>query len=235
MPEPNTSRSITAGTAEMSADEKYLFDLVRTTRPVRYPDLYNLVIPGNPLLTPLVLSPPPAPPPSQTGYLIVRDVLTPEQLRIANEGIDQQELSNSPSYTRGSGALTGAGTSTRLGNTADLMGMPQPYCQPFRDMLALPALIPYLNTILGEGWRLDHGPGLIAMDKGCEGGQLHGSFDNAPYFYREGKIFTGLIVVEFLLHDEGPGDGGVCVVPGAPAAPARRPPPARRRRRRSRP
>ena len=53
------------------------------------------------------------------------------------------------------------------------------------------------------------------MDKGCEGGQLHGNFDNAPYFYREGKIFTGLIVVEYLLADEGPGDGGICVVPGS--------------------
>ena len=43
------------------------------------------------------------------------------------------------------------------------------------------------------------------MDHGCEGGTLHGNFDNTPYFYREGKIFTGLIVVEYLLADEGPG------------------------------
>ena len=61
----------------------------------------------------------------------------------------------------------------------------------------------------------DHGPGLIAMDTGCEGGMLHGNFDNAPYFYREGKIFTGLTVVEFLLADEGPGDGGVALIPGS--------------------
>ena len=40
------------------------------------------------------------------------------------------------------------------------------------DMLAHPKTMPHLNTILGEGWRLDHGPGLIAMDKGCEGGML---------------------------------------------------------------
>ena len=31
---------------------------------------------------------------------------------------------------------------------------------------------------------------------------LHGNFDNAPYFYREGKIFTGLCVIEYLLADE---------------------------------
>ena len=111
------------------------------------------------------------------------------------------------------------------------------------DMLAHPKTMPHLNTILGEGWRLDHGPGLIAMDKGCEGGMLvrpsrffrspaptadasrrrfaqHGNFDNAPYFYREGKIFTGLIVIEYLLADEGPGDGGIA---GASTDPGHRP------------
>jgi hypothetical protein len=88
------------------------------------------------------------------------------------------------------------------------MELDKPFCVPFRDMLAHPGTIPHLNTILGEGWRLDHGPGLIAMDKGCSGGMLHGNFDNAPYFYREGRIFTGLCVIEYLLADEGPGDGG---------------------------
>ena len=53
------------------------------------------------------------------------------------------------------------------------------------------------------------------MDKGCSGGMLHGNFDNAPYFYREGKIFTGLCVIEYLLADEGPGDGGISVVAGS--------------------
>ena len=166
---PNTSKSIGPSTPQMSADEKFLFDL--------------------------------------TGFLLVKNVLTPEQLRLGNEAIDMMgELSASPSYTRGHKKLAGAGTSTRLGNTANLMELPQPHCQPFRDMLAHPVITPYLNTILGEGWRLDHGPGLIAMDAGCEGGMLHGNFDNSPYFYREGKIFTGLTVVEFLLADEGPGE-----------------------------
>jgi hypothetical protein len=36
------------------------------------------------------------------------------------------------------------------------MELPQPHCQPFRDMLAHPVITPYLNTILGEGWR-SHG------------------------------------------------------------------------------
>ena len=173
----NTSRSITEDTAQMSVDEKYLFDL--------------------------------------TGFLLVRDVLSKEQLEVANAAIDSMELAQSPEYFGESAALKGENSSTRLGNTAGLLEMEKPFCEPFREMLAHPKTIPHLNTIHGEGWRLDHGPGLIAMDKGCSGGMLHGSFDNAPYFYREGKIFTGLCVIEYMLADEGPGDGGVSVVPGS--------------------
>jgi hypothetical protein len=161
----------------MSADEKYLFDLV--------------------------------------GFLVVREALSKEQLEVANAAIDSMKLEHSPEYFGDSTALKGKNASTRMGNSQNLLEMDKPFCTPFREMLAHPNTIPHLNTILGEGWRLDHGPGLIAMDKGCSGGLLHGNFDNAPYFYREGKIFTGLCVVEYLLADEGPGDGGVCVVPGS--------------------
>ena len=125
------------------------------------------------------------------------------------------ELEQSLEYFRDSVALKGANRSTRLHSTGNLLELDKPFCDPFRAMLAHPKTIPHLNTILGEGWRLDHGPGLIAMDKGCSGGMLHGNFDNAPYFYREGRIFTGLCVIEYLLADEGPGDGGVCVVAGS--------------------
>ena len=149
------------------------------------------------------------------GFVIVREVLSKEELALANAAIDSLALTQSPEYFGDSMALKGENSSTRLGANENLMELPKPFCDPFREMLAHPNTIPHLNTILGEGWRLDHGPGLIAMDKGCSGGTLHGNFDNAPYFYREGKIFTGLCVIEYLLADEGPGDGGVCVVPGS--------------------
>ena len=143
------------------------------------------------------------------GYVVVRDVLSAEHLEVANAAIDASELTQSAEYFGDSTALKGENSSTRLSSSGNLLELDKPFCDPFREMLAHPKTIPHLNTILGEGWRLDHGPGLIAMDKGCSGGMLHGSFDNAPYFYREGKIFTGLCVIEYLLADEGPGDGGV--------------------------
>ena len=149
------------------------------------------------------------------GFVIVRDVLSAAHLELANAAIDAMELRQNPEYFGDSVALKGENKSTRLGNTEGLLELEKPYCEPFREMLAHPQTTPHLNTILGEGWRLDHGPGLIAMDKGCSGGMLHGNFDNAPYFYREGRIFTGLCVVEYLLADEGPGAGGIAVVPGS--------------------
>ncbi len=149
------------------------------------------------------------------GFVIVRDVLSEEHLEVANAAIDASELTQSAEYFGDSVALKGQNSSTRLGSNGNLLELPKPFSDPFREMLAHPKTIPHLNTILGEGWRLDHGPGLIAMDKGCSGGMLHGNFDNAPYFYREGKIFTGLCVIEYLLADEGPGDGGISVVPGS--------------------
>ena len=125
----NTSRSVTEETVEMSADEKFLFDLV--------------------------------------GFVVVRDVLSKQQLQVANAAIDSLELNQSPEYFGDSAALKGDNRSNRLGVDENLLELPKPLCDPFREMLAHPNTIPHLNTILGEGWRLDHGPGLIAMDKGC--------------------------------------------------------------------
>jgi len=149
------------------------------------------------------------------GFVVVRDVLSKEQLAVANTAIDSLALTQSPENFGHSTALKGENSSTRLGENESLMELPKSFCKPFREMLAHPKTIPHLNTILGDGWRLDHGPGLIAMNKGCSGGMLHGDLDNAPYFYREGKIFTGLCVIEYLLAGEGPGDGGFCVAPGS--------------------
>ena len=56
-----------------------------------------------------------------TGFLVVKDVLTAEQLKLANAAIDSMELEQSPEYFGDSEALKGANRSTRLGNTTGLM------------------------------------------------------------------------------------------------------------------
>jgi hypothetical protein len=81
------------------------------------------------------------------------------------------------------------------------LSWPQPHCEPFREFLCHRRLQPVLNTILGHGYRLDHGPcasrciGYLAclllycrafftrdavcadvaiMRDGCDGHNLHG-------------------------------------------------------------
>ncbi len=79
---------------------------------------------------------------------------------------------------------------------------------------------PYLKLILGDRYRLDHGPGLIAMDEGTEGSALHDGGIERPnfseaYFFKDGRIYFGLTVVEFMLADEQAKDGGLAQIPGS--------------------
>ena len=154
------------------------------------------------------------------GYLVLREVLDADEVAEFNRAIDHHsdDLTEiDRSLAGGSKALEG--TSRRLG-LGGMLSWERPWCAPFRHFLVHPGIAPYLNVILGEGYRLDHGPGLIAMNEGCEGGTLHGggvertSFSEG-YFFKADRIYTGLTVVELLLADEGPGDGGVAVVPGS--------------------
>ena len=154
------------------------------------------------------------------GYLVLTDVLTSEEVDRCNEAIDRhadQLQEREGSLTIGAPALGGTSNRKDLGG---MLAWERPWCEPFRAMLVHPRVMPYLYVILGKGYRLDHGPGLIAMDKGCEGGTLHGGGVERPdlseaYFFKNGRIYCGLTVVEYLLADEGSGDGGVAVVPGS--------------------
>ena len=44
----------------------------------------------------------------------------------------------------------------------------------FKSILNHPKLLPYFHEFLGEGYRMDHLPFLIAQEKGSEGFKLHG-------------------------------------------------------------
>ena len=51
---------------------------------------------------------------------------------------------------------------------------PQPWCEPVRECLCHASVAPYLNMILGLGYRLDHGPSLFLHKKGFAGQTSHG-------------------------------------------------------------
>lgn len=142
------------------------------------------------------------------GYLVVPNVLSAEDIALANEAIDRHadqihERTGERSLSAGSKALEG---STGRGDLGGALSWPDPYGRPFRDMLVNPKVVPYLHEMLGTGFRLDHNLGIITMRKGAEGHLLHGSsgpgFDRHQYYiFKDGKMHNGLTVAAYQLAD----------------------------------
>lgn len=154
------------------------------------------------------------------GYLVLDDVLTPEELEACNNAIDHEKQrievrSAESSLSRGSKPLHG---DHGRGDLGGMLTWPKPWCQSFRDLLAHPRITPYLGELLGEGYRLDHLYGII-MTKGAEGHVLHGGAisDNRTnlYKFQDSKMWCGLTVVTWVLTDQNEGDGGFACIPGS--------------------
>ena len=118
--------------------------------------------------------------------------------------------------------LTGDGSTGRK-DLGGCLGWPEPYCQPFRRLLHHPGLIPYIHSIVGSGYRLDHMPLIIRQEKGAEGFHLHGgsTLENGDWDHSltygvfNGEIRTNLLGMTVQLTDVGPGDGGFAIMPGS--------------------
>ena len=154
------------------------------------------------------------------GYLVVENALSSAEVAACNKAIDRnvdriRERSGEQSLSGKSRTLKGE---QGRGDLGDMLTWSKPWCQPFRDLLAHPGIVPYLNELLREGFRLDHLYGII-MRKGTEGHVLHGggTTDDLTHFYQfhNGKMRCGLTVVSWILTDCGPGDGGFACIPGS--------------------
>lgn len=85
-----------------------------------------------------------------TGYLVLRNVLTAEEVARLNEGIDHhasemQEINRSLAGI----SETLAGTSRRL-DLGGMLAWEKPWCEPFRKLLNHPRIKLYLDGILGD-------------------------------------------------------------------------------------
>ena len=158
-----------------------------------------------------------------TGYLVVRDVLTKDEVREANEAIDdyskqllREGMDNSD---RGKRKVLG-GKVVRTDNAyPEFLRIPEPLSTPFRKMLVHPAIVTRLREMCGKGFRLDHGPELIAHTRGVEGLRLHGSGNRhkpyVAYHHQGGDSFCGGVTVSWQFANAGPGDGGFAYVSGS--------------------
>jgi ectoine hydroxylase-related dioxygenase (phytanoyl-CoA dioxygenase family) len=153
------------------------------------------------------------------GFLVVRNFLTPAEVARLNAAFDanRDKMGEDPnSHTGTSTTLAGE---RKRGIFTGMLAWERPWSDPFRELLVHPKAIPYLDTMLGQGWRMDHSPFMLCGGAGAEGLQLHGPghrFDGSQYYaYKNGEMRCGMIVLQFQLADVNPGDGGFCAIPGS--------------------
>ena len=110
------------------------------------------------------------------GYFIVRNVLSPEEVKAANDAIDSKNFNERQEGLRNSKDNTAFSGDMKTGrfDMGGMLGWEAPHREIFRKFLAHPNLVPYLHAFVGEGYRLDHSPLVIGQDKGSEGFALHG-------------------------------------------------------------
>ena len=153
------------------------------------------------------------------GYVVIDDVLSQDQVQRANEAVDHHAaLISNREATLSQGAAELVGETGRGEFQQNPLSFERPWCEPFRSMLAHERTIDIFNEILGTGYRLDHGPGLIRMVKGTEGHRLHGgmTFDPSQYHrFDHGRVQCGLCVAAWQLTEVRPGDGGFACIPGS--------------------
>ncbi|HEY7070956.1 MAG TPA: phytanoyl-CoA dioxygenase family protein [Acidimicrobiales bacterium] len=161
------------------------------------------------------------------GYLVVPGVLDPEEVTAVNDAVDARgipELLEETPYIHSGFPLTEPermNTDPARGPVDTYLGALMDWGQPLRDLALHPRLVPYLEAIFGPHYRLDHSYGIF-MRKGAGARGPHhlhnGGTPHDPsqyYLVRDGRIFTGLVVVSLALSDCGPGDGGFCCIPGS--------------------
>jgi len=161
------------------------------------------------------------------GFLVVKGVLSAEEVASANAAIDCHageilEREGALRNTREGSPLGGDGVNGRR-DLAGMLEWPKPQCDPFRSLLAHSRLLPYFTELCGEGYRMDHMPFVIMQRKGSEGFSLHGGPLNGKgkmnptlqYRCEDGAFYNSLVAMSVQLSDHNPGDGGFCVVRGS--------------------
>eukprot|EP01052_Picozoa_sp_SAG31_P038794 SAG31_NODE_5251_length_2649_cov_1.978039_1_plen_268_part_00 len=112
----------------------------------------------------------------------------------------------------------------------DLYTLPKPHCDPFRKMIAHPAVHRRLLWMLGPGYRESTEPMGMIQRPGSAGQAMHGRMyasqlqqrvhnrtgvHGNSYTFNDGAISTGQINAGWQLCDVGPNDGGFLVIPGS--------------------
>ena len=89
------------------------------------------------------------------GFIVIRGVLSPEEIKAANAALDahspefKERAESALRNTRVGTPLAGDGKTPRL-DMGGMLGWQKPHCDIFRKMLCHPKLVPYLKELVGE-------------------------------------------------------------------------------------
>ncbi|MBI1930013.1 phytanoyl-CoA dioxygenase family protein [Candidatus Poribacteria bacterium] len=134
------------------------------------------------------------------GYMVIERALSTDELAALNAIFDEQQarLEN-----------------PRAGRARYLELVT--WGKPYRDIIDHPALVPYLEEILGADFRLDHDYAEHMIEGGAGELHLNGTPYSTMFHYnaKDGKLLCGLVAVAWALKDVPPGAGGFCCIPGS--------------------
>ncbi len=172
------------------------------------------------------------------GYIVVRNALTPEQVRDLSDRLAlrvsemERKKSEDSSIRKIKGKIYGSDR-TRFRDKDDPAWSAPSLLEwggTYIDLIDIPTIKPYLETLLGNNYRLDHdyikidsaktSPALYLHGGGQGSGgpaDLVGPTDGGQCFYRfsNGRFFNGLVTVAFELDTVNPGEGGFACIPGS--------------------
>jgi ectoine hydroxylase-related dioxygenase (phytanoyl-CoA dioxygenase family) len=150
------------------------------------------------------------------GYLVLPGIMEAEWLQAARVALDANcdRYSQGGSPSKASRRLKG----TPLTSLHGLFELPSPHCDPFRRMIADPAIILRLNWMMGGGFRVGPVRAMI-YEPGSSGLRLHGGSEPANsrnnYRLQNGRAWCHSVNVAWQLGDVDDGDGGFVCVPGS--------------------
>jgi hypothetical protein len=148
------------------------------------------------------------------GYLVIEEVLRPEEVETLNQLMDQQDLPAPVKMPRFGSAAGGAPEGPGF----------LEWGKPFCDLLDHPRIMPILRFRLGDCFRLDRLYGMY-MRQDTSTGALHSDYGASghtarsvpgEYYHRpENELLNSFAVVGWNLSATGPDYGGFCCIPGS--------------------
>ena len=153
------------------------------------------------------------------GFIVVRDFLSQREVKTLNDAFDANwDQRREDPIGDPSGNMAGR---DKRGLFTDMLTWEQPHCRPFRDLLAHPKLLPLsrhpARARLEARPRAVHAHRSARASRGCASTAPPTSSTMARASTRTltARCAVGLLVVQYALHDQNPGDGGLCVIAGS--------------------